>query len=120
MVLVVQAETKEKDSKYGAEYHREYASKNRSRIRKNRRDWQRRVREEALKHYGGKCACCKESLSEFLGIHPRRGTAMPDTRTPLIYWLWTNEFPEGFQVLCRNCGGALEKLGYCPHRHSAI
>lgn len=112
--------TKKRKSSQTAEYHREYAKKNRARIRKNRRDWERKVREETLVHYGAQCACCQESLFEFLGVYPKRGTAMPETRVPIIYWLWSHGLPEGWQVLCRNCGGALERLGYCPHRHGTI
>lgn len=58
---------------------------------------------------------------EFLGVYPKRGTLMPDTKMSLVYWLWAQDpTPDGFQVLCKNCGSALEKLGYCPHRHGAI
>lgn len=87
-------------------------------IRANRRAWERRVREEVLKHYGGQCACCKEATYEFLAIDHINGGGRKhrtEINTPLPYWLKKNGFPEGFRILCHNCNLAKGRYGYCPH-----
>lgn len=117
MILVVSSNTKRK---FDAAYHREYAAKNRQKIRENKRDWDRKVRDETISRYGNKCCCCKERLREFLGLYPMKGTLMPETKLPLILWAWSNGFPEGFRVLCRNCATSLERFAYCPHKNGAV
>jgi hypothetical protein len=62
--------------------------------------------------YGGyKCKFCGETKKEFLtidhinddGARHRREIAKIRPKTYFYKWLWENNFPDGFQVLCRNC-----------------
>jgi len=87
-----------------------------------------------LVHYGGnppKCACCGESEIKFLTIdHINNDGAKqwrekgfnPRLRSSYIAdYLITNNFPEGFQVLCYNCNcGKAKNNGVCPHKQQKI
>jgi hypothetical protein len=33
-------------------------------------------------------------------------------------WLYHNNFPSGFRVLCANCNMSYGLFGYCPHKKS--
>lgn len=86
-----------------------------------RRRWDRRVRLEALQHYGGVCFCCGETRAEFLafdhingGGHQHR-KEMRKTCGNIHYWLKKNGWPPGFRVACHNCNMAIGFYGYCPH-----
>lgn len=78
------------------------------------------IRAEVLAHYGGRCACCGETEPLFLtidhmtmngGEHRRQ-----IKRFDIAYWLWLNDYPDGFQVLCFNCNsGRYLNGGRCPH-----
>jgi hypothetical protein len=93
-----------------ADHKTEYLAK---RVAQNRQH-----REDALKHYGGVCACCGESRYEFLAIDHINGGGTQhhkQIRTPIVRWLRKNNYPEGFRVLCHNCNQSLGQYGYCPH-----
>lgn len=116
----------------------------RKRALETRRRYKERVRREVLEHYGGnppKCACCGETIREFLTIdhikgkktknHPgfkqkRRvlGNAVSGriheikvmARGVALYiWLRAHNYPPGYQVLCMNCNYAKGQYGHCPH-----
>ena len=90
-------------------------------LRADRRDWERRLHEEAIQVYGGKCRCCGEKRVEFLNVEPIPGKIERATiKGSLPYWLKRNDHPKGFRVFCRNCRGAYERYGYCPHTRAAI
>lgn len=92
-------------------------------IRAGRRDWNKRIRLEAIYHYGGKCRCCGEKQIEFLAIDHIQGGGRQhrkEIKTPLPYWLKRNGFPKGFRILCHNCNMSLGRYGYCPHTRAAI
>lgn len=97
--------------------------------RKWSRNRRRKVRLEVLTHYGGnppKCACCGETIMEFLTIdhihgggNKHRKKVMRNAKragSEFYYWLRKNGFPEGFQVLCYNCNCAKAYCGICPHQ----
>ena len=77
-----------------------------------------------MAHYSGgspKCACCGESMFEFLSIDHIGGGGKAHRKkiggsSYLYSWLERNGFPEGFQVLCHNCNQAIGIFGYCPHK----
>lgn len=78
-------------------------------------------REKVLRHYGGECACCKETAVQFLGFDHIRGEGAehrrndPSTRK-IVRWLIANDYPEGIvQILCYNCNMAKGMYGRCPH-----
>lgn len=92
------------------------------------RDWvnrnSRRLKKEALDHYGGKCSCCGESEEAFLcldhvngGGNEHRKELKQKYRT-IWEWLKAEDYPGGFQVLCANCNMAKSLLGACPHKLS--
>ena len=86
-----------------------------------KRDKRRALRERVFEKYGGaKCRCCGEDHFEFLEIDHVNGDGsnhrrkFPGARS-ICTWLRANNFPPGFQVLCRNCNTSRGKYGYCPH-----
>ena len=121
---------KERRKKYNARYYKE----NLEQINKTKREWNiknrtklntlsvlrmRRLRREALAHYGGKCACCGEKQYEFLVIDHVNGGGnkhRKSIKNKFYDWLKQNDFPKGFQVLCHNCNMAKGFYGICPHK----
>ena len=85
------------------------------RIRRTRRAWEKRVREEALQRYGGSCSCCGETQYEFLSLDLAGTGSVPERKVPLPYALKRAGYPKGWRVLCHNCSTALSRYGYCPH-----
>ena len=76
------------------------------------------------------CNCCGEnSYIEFLDVDHILGKKEMDSIPELVAigyssklvanklknWLIDNDFPEGFQILCKNCNGAKGLYGVCPH-----
>lgn len=79
----------------------------------------RRLRVEALAHYGPSCQCCGETRFEFLAFDHINGGGSAHLKslngTHIDQWLKNNNWPEGFQVLCHNCNMAKGWYGMCPH-----
>lgn len=81
----------------------------------------------ALIHYGGEtpaCACCGEKTIQFLSIDHIRGGGKQHlleigkgkiAGNRLYKWLYKNDYPSGFQVLCYNCNLSRGFYGICPH-----
>jgi hypothetical protein len=84
----------------------------------------KKLKEIVLGHYGAFCACCEESLFEFLtidhingdggkmrreGIHPKGGSE-------LYRWIRQQGYPTYFQVLCYNCNCSKRAGNKCPHQ----
>lgn len=91
-----------------------------SRIASTRR--QRRLRFRALFAYGGECPncdCCGENKIEFLVIDHKDGGGNAHRKeeniTNIYRWLRSNNYPDGFRILCHNCNFSLGLYGYCPH-----
>lgn len=95
--------------------------------------YNRRLKEDVITHYGGKCKCCGETVLVFLcidhvdgkgaehrrSIYPQRpwgGRSNGASGVKMYGWLKAHEYPEGFQVLCFNCNSAKHILGVCPHQ----
>lgn len=93
----------------------------------------KKLKEDVINHYGGKCACCAETILVFLcidhvnedgaehrrSIYPQRpwgGRGNGASGTKMYGWLKSHGYPEGFQVLCFNCNSAKHILGVCPHK----
>jgi len=85
----------------------------------------RKLKLEVMNHYGGKCACCGESILEFLAIdHPNGGGnkdriekcgAKNRGGDNFYRTLKRLGFPSGYRVLCHNCNQARGYYGGCPH-----
>lgn len=76
-----------------------------------------RMRDEVLSHYGHVCACC--GLAENLSVDHVFGDGIKHRTGPhraisggLWGWLIRNNFPAGFQILCRECN-ASKQTGPC-------
>ena len=81
-----------------------------------------KTRKECLEYYGGECACCGCKTYEFLAIDHIHGNGKKHVieiaNKNLCRWLKTNNFPDGFRILCHNCNMAkgMKKNNYkCPH-----
>lgn len=82
--------------------------------------WQA-MRRMVMDAYGGPvCACCGETIYEFLTIDHMNNDGADHRRAigqHLYRWLIENDYPEGFQVLCMNCNyGKQRNGGVCPHK----
>lgn len=97
-----------------AKYAREWRKANRERVREGHKRSRDAVKLAALKHYGGDppaCACCGETLLEFLTIDHIGGGGGAHRRAlgfkggaRFCYWLRAQGWPEGYRV--RWCGDA--------------
>lgn len=72
------------------------------------------------------CACCKETVLEFLTIDHINGGGTAERakarskKTYFIDWIIAQGMPEGLQVLCMNCNLARGLFGACPHQVGPI
>jgi hypothetical protein len=83
------------------------------------KDWRRKAREMVFSHYGKKCACCGETIYEFLTIDHINGDGNKHRReikTDIYRWLIKNNYPSGYQILCYNCNCSKGFYGICPHQ----
>jgi hypothetical protein len=107
------------------EQRKEYQERNREKFKVYQKHFRQKLRLRCLVHYGGnppKCSCpnCNESHIEFLTIDHIKGGGNKHAKLRkdgnLYQWLSTNDFPEGFRVLCYNCNCSIGHYGYCPHQ----
>ena len=134
------------------EYQRDYRIKNKERLaefsrnreieRRKNPEWVEKnrirglvyyhsIRRAAIEAYGGmKCACCGETIEQFLTIDHINNDGAEHRKSlgrkigngkggsATIYtWLKNNNYPPGFQVLCMNCNhGKSRNKGVCPHK----
>ena len=113
---------REEVNRKAREYYHKLGSKVREKNVEKNKKYRRRVRVEAIQHYGGKCVCCGEDHLEFLcfdhinndGAEHRK--KMVDRS--IAPWLRRNNYPEGFQILCHNCNMAKGIYGKCPHKNN--
>lgn len=110
---------REKNSNYG----KQDWLINKEKRQKKRRETQNKRKLEVFNHYGGsKCACCGETIFEFLTIDHINGGGSQHRKEigglghVLYRWLIKNNFPDGFQILCYNCNCAKGHFGTCPHK----
>ncbi len=97
----------EKNFNYSKEYHKEYRQTN----KEKRREYRRKNRLKIINHYTNasmSCINCGYSDVRALSIdHINNDGAeqrkIHGTGGKFYYWLIKNDYPEGFQILCRNC-----------------
>ena len=113
---------KDKIKEYDKKWHKEWYKKNKKKIHQYRQ----KRRLKVLEHYGGKppkCACCGETILQFLTIDHINGGGRKEFKkvgygTAFYSYLIKNNFPEGLQVLCYNCNTAKGFYGKCPHKNT--
>ena len=107
---------KEQERKRYAGYSKEWKAKV---VLKNK-DRRIRLRLEAIKKYGGMCNCCGEAEVKFLSIDHINGGGNQHRKVlktrSIGEWLYSNNYPGGFQVLCFNCNMAKSIYKKCPHQ----
>jgi hypothetical protein len=93
----------------------------RERVLVQQKAYRLRIRLEALKEYGGACACCGETRHEFLAIDHIEGggvqhrKALGSQGKRFHHYLKTQGYPPGYRVLCHNCNTSFGQNGCCPH-----
>lgn len=86
--------------------------------KKSEKCYQKRLKLDIIKAYGGKCECCGEDKYEFLTIHHLFDDGKLHRREvgSVYSWIRQNDYPrDRFQLLCVNCNMAKQWYGYCPH-----
>lgn len=94
---------------------------NREKAREYRNTSTKRLRDQVLEAYGGKCKCCGEAEPVFLVVDHINNDGAEHRKQlggKMFYvWLRQNVFPkDNFQLLCWNCNMAKSLLGFCPHQ----
>lgn len=87
------------------------------------REYWRGLRNAALDAYGRSCACCGETIDEFLSIDHMDNDGAAHRRTlktkgaGIWKWLRDNNYPPRFETMCINCNfGRYKNGGVCPHK----
>jgi hypothetical protein len=83
----------------------------------------RKLRNEVLDAYGGRCMCCGETTPEFLGIDhvnndgEKHRAELKGYGRSIYRWLKNEGYPQDgrFQLLCHNCNMSKGLYGGCPH-----
>jgi hypothetical protein len=82
----------------------------------------REARLKVFRYYSGEnycCACCGETNYEFLAIDHINDNGSKHRKEigkrSMARWLISNDYPDGFRILCHNCNQSLGLYGYCPH-----
>lgn len=91
-------------------------------------EWKRKhyaeERGRVFDHYGRECACCGATeqleVDHIGGGGQRHRDVIPGngSGSHLYRWLIKNDFPRGFQILCRPCNRHKGKAGRCWLDHS--
>ena len=114
--------------KWLKEYYKKYRDdpKNNKIINQRQKDSRKRIKFLVLSHYSinelPECACCGlNSDINFLSIDHIRGKKNYPKKQQvgghnLYYFLNSNDYPEGYQVLCYNCNSGKSNKNECPHK----
>lgn len=99
----------------------EWRAKNADRVNAAGRETARRVREDVISAYGGKCSCCGEHRDEFLALDHVNGDGAKERKeangSNLYYRVRRENYPDRYRILCHNCNFSLFRYGYCPHQN---
>jgi hypothetical protein len=77
------------------------------------------LRSAMFAAYGGRCACCGESVPLFLHIERvRLGEREPNDKNDVAQWrrLRAAGWPDTHELVCSNCSMGKFVHGACPHR----
>lgn len=103
-----------------------YYRKNRQAKMEYNKSYEIRIKDKVFDHYGGYvCQCCGITPKPFLTIdHIDGGGTKHRKRLKgggrfTYRWIYKNNFPKGFRVLCYNCNsGRARNKGICPHKEN--
>lgn len=93
--------------------------KNRDRKRRVSKEWFARLKAGVIQAYGGRCACCGETIPEFLTLeHLRRDGKAHRRSVAYVYLdLKRRGYPQDdYTLLCWNCNEAVRWGDQCPHQ----
>lgn len=83
--------------------------------------YHRKLKQELIAAYGGRCACCGETAFEFLQIDHSNGGGGRHRKTLTVHMaahLKAEGYPKnGYRLLCANCNSSIGLYGYCPHEN---
>lgn len=95
-------------------------------VRMAGRKWQKKLKQQIIEAYGGKCVCCQENRFEFMSIDHINGNGARERKAgyigggKLYTYLKRSAYPkENYRLLCINCNFSLGHYGYCPHSKEA-
>jgi hypothetical protein len=116
-------ESREKDPERFREYKRAAYRKDPAKVLEQSAARRLALKTRVMAGYGGKCACCNESLLAFLTIdHISGDGGGRKRRSHSVLWrqLIREGFPPEYQCLCFNCNIAKHNSGQnqCPHVRS--
>jgi hypothetical protein len=101
---------------------RSWHENNRERSNENAARLRRRLWDQVLEAYGQRCACCGETMVEFLTVDHVDGggqkhrASLGGTMAALLRWIIKHGFPRSIRILCMNCNLSYGLYGYCPHQ----
>ncbi len=112
---------------------KKWQTENRERANAIARKHNQKVKAEAIKEYGGRCACCGETEPKFLsvdhiyndGAQERRETSKGGRGYGSAGSIWRYLRQRGYpkdryQLLCFNCNCAKGFYGQCPHQGTPV
>lgn len=114
------------DAKRCSDCRKKYLQEYRKRtdVRQRRSEQYRKVREELVEGYGGKCTCCGEFRFEFLALDHVNGGGRKERETLSTQQIAKKAikqgFPDTYRILCHNCNQAHGWYGYCPHQKENV
>lgn len=87
-------------------------------FKERRRAAQRKLREDVIKGYGGRCACCGNDFLPHLTLDHVNGGGAEERRLAgggrgVYARLRREGYPTGYQILCWNCNAAKHHYGTC-------
>lgn len=93
------------------EYYKKYYNENKLKIHRKSHIWNLTKKLIAFSIYSNeqmKCKLCNNEDTDVLTIDHINNDGAEHRKTlvrnsDIINWLWQNNFPDGFRVLCRNC-----------------
>ena len=90
--------------------------------RQRDQEYRRRIKQDFVNAYGGKCECCGETIFEFLTCEHLNNSGKPDRVTGFLgLKMYLKAKREGYPkdkytCLCMNCNFAGRFGKQCPHR----
>jgi hypothetical protein len=99
----------------------------REKVAETKKKHKNNLKRKVIELLGGKCACCSESIYEFLTLDHIVGDGAQHRRELKHFAFGTGlysrllkdlELLKRFQILCWNCNCSIGIHGFCPHKGS--